>query len=95
MNCVCAGLNIEVDRILEIACIITDGYLTKTVEVLNSLLQFSCYFFFLCFVVVSMQHYILSEFLHSLPNEMTFVFSTFLSSSSLLICKEKLAYSID
>ncbi|KAL9316073.1 hypothetical protein ACSQ67_017074 [Phaseolus vulgaris] len=26
------GLNIEVDRILEIACIITDGYLTKTVE---------------------------------------------------------------
>ena len=23
--CVCAGLNIEVDRILEIACIITDG----------------------------------------------------------------------
>jgi len=33
----CAGLNIEVDRILEIACIITDGYLTKTVEVLNSM----------------------------------------------------------
>ncbi|QCE01534.1 oligoribonuclease [Vigna unguiculata] len=31
------GLNIEVDRILEIACIITDGYLTKTVEVLNSM----------------------------------------------------------
>ncbi|TKY57089.1 Oligoribonuclease protein [Spatholobus suberectus] len=26
------GLNIEVDRILEIACIITDGNLTKTVE---------------------------------------------------------------
>ncbi|XP_014504069.1 oligoribonuclease [Vigna radiata var. radiata] len=26
------GLNIEVDRILEIACIITDGFLTKTVE---------------------------------------------------------------
>ncbi|XP_061352329.1 oligoribonuclease [Gastrolobium bilobum] len=26
------GLNIEVDRILEIACIITDGKLTKTVE---------------------------------------------------------------
>ncbi|CAJ1971197.1 unnamed protein product [Sphenostylis stenocarpa] len=26
------GLNIEADRILEIACIITDGYLTKTVE---------------------------------------------------------------
>ncbi|KAJ6947873.1 oligoribonuclease isoform X3 [Populus alba x Populus x berolinensis] len=27
-----AGLNAEVDRILEIACIITDGYLTKSVE---------------------------------------------------------------
>ncbi|XP_011008387.1 PREDICTED: oligoribonuclease isoform X2 [Populus euphratica] len=27
-----AGLNTEVDRILEIACIITDGYLTKSVE---------------------------------------------------------------
>ncbi|KAH8520578.1 hypothetical protein H0E87_001862 [Populus deltoides] len=26
------GLNTEVDRILEIACIITDGYLTKSVE---------------------------------------------------------------
>ncbi|KAG6792595.1 hypothetical protein POTOM_001747 [Populus tomentosa] len=26
------GLNAEVDRILEIACIITDGYLTKSVE---------------------------------------------------------------
>ncbi|KAK9999862.1 hypothetical protein SO802_019465 [Lithocarpus litseifolius] len=26
------GLNVEVDRILEIACIITDGYLTKTLE---------------------------------------------------------------
>ncbi|KAJ4724536.1 oligoribonuclease [Melia azedarach] len=26
------GLNVEVDRILEIACIITDGYLTKSVE---------------------------------------------------------------
>jgi oligoribonuclease len=30
-----AGLNIEVDRILEIACIITDGNLTKSVEVYN------------------------------------------------------------
>lgn len=29
----CVGLNIEVDRILEIACIITDGQLTKSVEV--------------------------------------------------------------
>lgn len=28
-----AGLDIEVDRILEIACIITDGNLTKQVEV--------------------------------------------------------------
>ena len=28
-----AGLDIEVDRILEIACIITDGSLTKSVEV--------------------------------------------------------------
>jgi len=74
MNCVCAGLNIEVDRILEIACIITDGYLTKTVEVLNSMLQFPCSFFH-CFVVVSMHHYILNEFLLSLPN--TFVFFTF------------------
>ncbi|KAK4608221.1 hypothetical protein RGQ29_001860 [Quercus rubra] len=26
------GLNVEVDRILEIACIITDGHLTKTLE---------------------------------------------------------------
>ncbi|TYJ20535.1 hypothetical protein E1A91_A08G001500v1 [Gossypium mustelinum] len=26
------GLNIEIDRILEIACIITDGYLTKSLE---------------------------------------------------------------
>ncbi|CAH1454197.1 unnamed protein product [Lactuca virosa] len=26
------GLNIEVDRILEIACVITDGKLTKSVE---------------------------------------------------------------
>ncbi|KAM3693179.1 hypothetical protein ACJW31_08G146800 [Castanea mollissima] len=26
------GLNVEVDRILEIACIITDGYLTKSIE---------------------------------------------------------------
>lgn len=30
----CSGLNVEVDRILEIACIITDGKLTKSVEVL-------------------------------------------------------------
>lgn len=29
----CVGLNVEVDRILEIACIITDGQLTKSVEV--------------------------------------------------------------
>lgn len=28
-----SGLNVEVDRILEIACIITDGKLTKSVEV--------------------------------------------------------------
>ncbi|GKV08276.1 hypothetical protein SLEP1_g19931 [Rubroshorea leprosula] len=27
------GLNVEVDRILEIACIITDGNLTKSIEV--------------------------------------------------------------
>lgn len=31
--CICTGLNVEVDRILEIACIITDGNLTKTLEV--------------------------------------------------------------
>ena len=55
--CVCAGLNIEVDRILEIACIITDGNLTKTVEVFNSMLQFPCSFFvfvtlsFPCFTI--------------------------------------------
>ena len=36
-----AGLNTEVDRILEIACIITDGYLTKSVEVLIYLSHFS------------------------------------------------------
>lgn len=35
-----AGLNTEVDRILEIACIITDGYLTKSVEVLFNLKHF-------------------------------------------------------
>ncbi|XP_048428695.1 oligoribonuclease isoform X3 [Pyrus x bretschneideri] len=29
------GLNVEVDRILEIACIITDGKLTKSVEVIE------------------------------------------------------------
>lgn len=29
----CVGLNVEVDRILEIACIITDGQLAKSVEV--------------------------------------------------------------
>lgn len=32
-TCVYAGLNVEVDRILEIACIITNGSLTKSVEV--------------------------------------------------------------
>lgn len=36
--CVFAGLNIEVDRILEIACIITDGNLTKSVEVYSYLM---------------------------------------------------------
>lgn len=30
---ICAGLNVEVDRILEIACIITDGNLTQSIEV--------------------------------------------------------------
>ncbi|KAJ6303291.1 hypothetical protein OIU76_002983 [Salix suchowensis] len=35
------GLNTEVDRILEIACIITDGNLTKSVEVLLYLGNFS------------------------------------------------------
>lgn len=29
-----SGLNVEVDRILEIACVITDGNLTKSVEVI-------------------------------------------------------------
>lgn len=29
----CTGLNVEFDRILEIACIVTDGSLTKSVEV--------------------------------------------------------------
>ncbi|KAK6163919.1 hypothetical protein DH2020_000783 [Rehmannia glutinosa] len=29
------GLNIEVDRILEIACVITDGNLTKSIEVIE------------------------------------------------------------
>lgn len=29
---ICPGLNIEIDRILEIACIITDGSLTKLIE---------------------------------------------------------------
>lgn len=32
-----AGLNVEVDRILEIACIITDGKLTRTKEVFPNL----------------------------------------------------------
>lgn len=32
------GLNIEVDRILEIACVITDGNLTKSIEVRSDLL---------------------------------------------------------
>jgi len=32
------GLNVEVDRILEIACIITDGNLSKTLEVFSYLL---------------------------------------------------------
>lgn len=37
-----AGLNIETDRILEIACIITDGNLTKSVEViLTSLVPYA------------------------------------------------------
>ncbi|KAJ6755535.1 OLIGORIBONUCLEASE-LIKE [Salix purpurea] len=35
------GLNTEVNRILEIACIITDGNLTKSVEVLLYLGHFS------------------------------------------------------
>lgn len=43
-----AGLNIELDRILEIACIITDGNLTKSVEVYNYLmLHFACLLFFI------------------------------------------------
>ena len=29
------GLNIEIDRILEIACVITDGSLTKSIEVIS------------------------------------------------------------
>ena len=33
------GLNVEVDRILEIACVITDGNLTKSIEVFKY-----CYF---------------------------------------------------
>jgi hypothetical protein len=33
--CGYAGLNVEIDRILEIACIITDGNLTKTLEVFS------------------------------------------------------------
>jgi hypothetical protein len=57
-----AGLNTEVDRILEIACIITDGYLTKSVEVLFNLkhffsvildlrLRFVVLFYCVCFFV--------------------------------------------
>lgn len=30
---VCAGLDVEVDRILEISCVITDGKLKKLAEV--------------------------------------------------------------
>lgn len=41
----CAGLNIEVDRILEIACIITDGNLTKSVEVSCVLILLSNYWY--------------------------------------------------
>lgn len=47
------GLNVEVDRILEIACIITDGKLTKLIEVLLSypLRNYvSIEFMFLCFL---------------------------------------------
>ena len=29
------GLNIEIDRILEIACVITDGSLTNSIEVIS------------------------------------------------------------
>lgn len=32
-----AGLNVEVDRILEIACVVTDGNLAKSIEVSLSL----------------------------------------------------------
>lgn len=36
------GLNIEVDRILEIACVITNGTLTKSIEVRSGLLLRTC-----------------------------------------------------
>lgn len=35
----CTGLNVEFDRILEIACIVTDGSLTKSVEVILPLIS--------------------------------------------------------
>lgn len=44
----CVGLNVEVDRILEIACIVTDGKLTKSIEVFLNLNQFA---FLLCSIL--------------------------------------------
>lgn len=58
--CVCAGLDVEVDRILEIACIITDGNLTKSVEVFSRFgtatrienLNFYHYFIFVSLILL-------------------------------------------
>jgi hypothetical protein len=47
------GLNVDVDRILEIACIITDGNLSKTLEVFPYLpVHFHAYYCILLCVCV-------------------------------------------
>ncbi|KAF7126671.1 hypothetical protein RHSIM_Rhsim11G0123600 [Rhododendron simsii] len=60
------GLNVEFDRILEIACIVTDGSLTKSVEVAIS----SCRFFYpLCIVHIDDGEGLTKKVLHSKISE--------------------------
>lgn len=68
------GLNVEVDRILEIACVVTDGKLTKSVEVrsnfilFNLQLPFSSFVVWLpeqCFSVIDISHLVMWPLFHS------------------------------